>query len=398
MARAYQPRRFFRQAPNRLLSRYFAARNVLADVDFNALSETQVEPIYEAWLKLPEDARNEMEQDFQDIDDLATEGGARAILDEARWHGEDLGEQFAKLTGFHEHAFWTLLERPKYWPGALAFHHADTVPSSYWRKRKNVPRKPANHDLNSPEVRQLEQSISTYFHKMQGRGENCKVECYRRGDHDYFFAYPEDYAQASVEWVGKEFKRRPHHPAFEIIFVYSQCEGTLDIYMTGNRKSVPDLQAIFAGAILKAQLGPAEKDERVYDLNPVRSRHFQFLYDPESGIADVAVRKLRLKVHGKNERLILEADPSNNKLAVFDLLDKVTKAIPLSQLSVTQVGIKVTFVQNAGAKRLTSRSFDINWPNSCSLKHDGRDRIIRKMLADSGLEPIERTQQERAAE
>src|ERR1700731_581148 len=29
---------------------------------------------------------------------------------------------------------------------------------------------------------------------------------------DYFFAYPEDYAQASVEWVGKEFKRRPHHP------------------------------------------------------------------------------------------------------------------------------------------------------------------------------------------
>jgi hypothetical protein len=79
-------------------------------------------------------------------------------------------------------------------------------------------------------------SLSNYFHKMQGRGENCKVDCYKRNDLDYLFAYPEDYAQASLEWEGKEFKRRPHHPAFEIIFVYSQRDGTLDTYLTGDRK------------------------------------------------------------------------------------------------------------------------------------------------------------------
>jgi hypothetical protein len=173
MVQEYQPRRFFRNAPIRLLQRYFAARNVLSEVDFGSLTETQVEPIYEAWLKLSDDARKEMEQDFQDIDELATEGGSKAILDEARWFGEDLAEQFASLTGFHEHAFWTILERPKYWPGALAFHHADAVPFSYWRKRKNVPRKPASVDALS--IRQLEQNLSNYFHKMQGRGENCKV-------------------------------------------------------------------------------------------------------------------------------------------------------------------------------------------------------------------------------
>src|SRR5580704_11621495 len=148
-----------------------------------------------------------MEQDFQDIDELATEGGSKAILDEARWHGEELAEQFASLTGFHEHAFWTILERPKYWRGALPFHHADLVPASYWRKRKNLPRKPAGLDPAS--IRQLEQNVSHYFHAMQGRGQNCKVDCYRRNDRDYFFAYPEDYAQASIEWEGKEFKRRP---------------------------------------------------------------------------------------------------------------------------------------------------------------------------------------------
>jgi hypothetical protein len=159
-----------------MLQRYFAARNVLSEVDFSALSETQVEPIYKAWLKLSDGARKEMEQDFQDIDELATEGGSKAILDEARWHGEELAERFAALMGFHEHVFWTFLERPKYGQGALAFHDADAVPLSYWRKRKNVPRKPASVDAFS--IRQLERNLSNYFHKMQGRGENCKVDCY----------------------------------------------------------------------------------------------------------------------------------------------------------------------------------------------------------------------------
>jgi hypothetical protein len=50
MAQEYQPRRFFRNAPNRLLERYFAKHKALSEVDFGALTETQVEPIYEAWL------------------------------------------------------------------------------------------------------------------------------------------------------------------------------------------------------------------------------------------------------------------------------------------------------------------------------------------------------------
>jgi hypothetical protein len=50
MAQEYQPRRFFRNAPNRLLERYFAKHKALSEVGFGALTETQVEPIYEAWL------------------------------------------------------------------------------------------------------------------------------------------------------------------------------------------------------------------------------------------------------------------------------------------------------------------------------------------------------------
>lgn len=276
MTKTYSPKRFFRQVPNCFLQQYFTAKNVLNNFDFSKLTETKIESLYETWLELPEDTRNNIEQDFQEIDEMATESGSKAILDEANWHNENLAEQFAKLNGFHEHAFWTFLERPQYWQVAIAFNHADSIPTSYWRKRKNLPIKTTSFDSLS--IKAFENELSKYFHITQGRGQNCKIEHYKRNDLDYFFAYPEDYAQASIEWEGKEFRRRPHHPAFEIIFVYSQKDGTLDIYITGDRKVVPDLQAIFSLAILKVELESDEKDERVFDLSPLKSRYFPFIY------------------------------------------------------------------------------------------------------------------------
>jgi len=112
-----------------------------------------------------------------------------------------------------------------FWRGATHFYHADTL--SHWRKRKNLPHNVASVDAAS--IQTLANSIRTYFHHTEGRGNNCVVEPFRRGDLDYFFAYPEDYSQQSPEWVNGQFGIRPHNPAFEVIFVYSQAEGSLDL-------------------------------------------------------------------------------------------------------------------------------------------------------------------------
>jgi hypothetical protein len=51
---------------------------------------------------------------------------------------------------------------------------------------------------------------------------------------------------------------------------------------------------MFATAILKlAELPPDPKDERVYDLNPLSQKGFDFIFDVGSGIRNVVVRKLR---------------------------------------------------------------------------------------------------------
>ncbi len=394
MARQYQPRKFFRQSPNSLLEQYFKIKGVLAEVNFEELTEAKIEPVYAAWLALPEKENRDIEKDFREIDSMATEGGTKAIIDEAGSHGEELGPVLSELDSFHDRAFWTFLNRPDYWKGAVQFHYADNIPSSHWRKRKNIPK---NLALVEPEdIGRLEQAISNYFHHKEGRGKNCRVECYQRNNLDYFFAYPEDYAQASIEWVENNFERPPRNPAFEVIYVYSQSDGTLDVFLRGNKKPITDLQKIFAENILDTELGADQKDEKVYHLNPLKQRNFQFVYEPGSGIEDVRVNKLRLSsIAGRKERIILEADPTYHPEAVFDLLDKLlNQSMRLSSYNITQVGLKVFFSPAAGSLKGKIRCFDITYPNSCNLKQDGRDLIIRKMLDDSGLEPKEKTETE----
>lgn len=240
----------------------------------------------------------------------------------------------------------------------------------------------------------LADGIRNYFHRTEGRGKNCVVETFRRGELDYFFAYPEDYSQQSVEWVEGEFARRPHNPAFEVIYVYSEKDGTLDLNFRGAYKAVEPLQGMFATEILKlSELPPDPADDRVYDLNPLRERNFQFVYEPGSGIERVVARKMRIASRIKHgDRITVEADDSKNKHAIYDLLDKIGQSVPLRLYNVTQVELSAT-VKFAVDKRPKQVTFRITYPNSCSLKYDDLDLKLREMLVRSGIEPKEPAQE-----
>jgi hypothetical protein len=397
MARHYSTKDFFRQMPNSLLARYFGARELFDDLDFAAMKEARPDELFAAWLELPDVHRKEMDTDFRDIFELSCEKGFAAIRDEAGWHLDEdpvacteFVEKLAGLSSHFERAMLTFLDHNVFWKGASLFYHADTLP--YWRKRKNLPHVDAAVDDKS--LDELANLIRTYFRQNDGRGNNCVVEPFRRGELDYFFAYPEDYSQQGIEWVDGQFERRPHNPAFEVVYVYSKKEGSLDLNFRGSYKTIEPLQGIFATAILKLpELPPDPKDGRVYDLNPLRQKSFSFVYDVGSGIQGVIVKKLRLssKVK-KGDRITLEADASNDADAIYDLLAQVSKAVPLHLYNVTQVEISASLTAGVDKppKVVTIR---ITHPNSCSLKYDERDLKLREMLHASGIEPKEPTEQ-----
>lgn len=54
-----------------------------------------------------------------------------------------------------------------------------------------------------------------------------------------------------MEWVNGDFARRPHNPAFEVVYVYNRNAGTLDLNFRGSPKAIEPLQGMVAEAILK---------------------------------------------------------------------------------------------------------------------------------------------------
>ncbi len=391
MPREYSPRQFLRLVPKALLQRYFADHGLLVEFDWEGLPKGDVEPLYQAWLALAPDDRDRAEADFQEIHALACDAGIRAILDEALFPGHpadtELSIRLAKMQNHHERAMWTFLERPVYWDGARFFLHADQIAPSRWRRRKNMTqREPA---VDGATIDLLAQQLGDFFHRHDGRGRNCKIEVYRRETLEYFFVFAEDYAEAAVEWSSGSLEPRRRSPAFEVIFVYSRDTGTLDTYLPGARDHLPQLQTLFAKFVLGIdELGDDARDERVYDLDPLLSRTFTFAYDPACGIQEVRITRLRLPIKGADQkRLTLEVSPKAGAAAIYALLDEVARSIPLSRLAVTQARIRVGFAPGVLPGRSLAKSFDLTFPNGCTLRHEGPDLLIRQMLVASKLEP-----------
>jgi hypothetical protein len=362
-------------------------------LDFTSMKEGKPDELFNSWLALADGRRQGMDAELQEIFAMSCEKGFRAIMDEASWqllgNRDDLTsfiETLSTLPNHYERAMITFLDHNAFWRGATRFYHADTLP--YWRKRKNISNQAAAVDEAS--LQQLAGLIRSYFHHTEGRGKNCVVEPFHRRELDYFFAYPEDYSQRSIEWVNGEFDRRPHNPAFEVIYVYSQKESSLDLNSRGSRKSIEPLQGMFVQAILKLdEVPPDPRDERVYDLNPLLQKGFNFIYDPGSGIERVTVKKLRLSSRMKRgDRITLEADPSHNSDAVYDLLDQIKRSVRLSMYNVTQVELAASVVVDAN-KPVKTVTIRITHPNSCSLRYDELGLKLRAMLEASGIEPKE---------
>lgn len=401
MARDFSPIIFFQRTPNALLCRYFHEnQGVLLEIAFDDLEDTRksAELIFEAFATLPEPKQAEIEAEFQDIDTMAFQGGVKALIEEATDYPHfnmSFPEAINRFDSDHGKVMWTFLEHREYWAGATSILYAENIADAFWKKRNDLPH---ITPLVEPEdADRLGNALSRYFKTKEGRGRHCKVDVFRRHEKEYFFAYLSDFGQSELEFEGTAFNPRARTPAFEIIFVYTQSEGSLDIYAPRNTKYVADLQQQFADRILELdELDEFAGDDRIYNLNALADRDFVFRYPAESGIESVAIRLLRLSLLGGGKRRItLETDPKHNSKAVYDLLDKLNPP----PFNVTQAEIVVTFRTPLPGTRTRDRKFKISYPNWCNLRHHGRDEAIRNMLTRSGVEETktETTEEDSAA-
>jgi hypothetical protein len=386
MANEYAPRQFLRHAKMALLQKYFARRKALAHIEWEKLKETEIESIYDAWQALPEQTREEVEWEFRRVHGMATADGTLAVVEEGRFHGLDLTSDLDALHGYVNKAFWAFLEHRKVFDVAAMLNRADHLNGRYWRKRKDLPRK--DPDVSSEALAALAAVVSAYYWENQGRGQNCRAETYlRAGRYHYFFVYPQDYTDTFVGYSqAGEFERRPQNPAFEVIFVYDPTDGTLDLYVRGDKKIVRDMQELFGRTILHEELGEENRNSVPYHLNVLKQRDFSFPTDPADGVLEVKVPSLRLSVVGnRRKRITFETDPKEPKGAVYDFIESAVheKRLPPSMVDVSSAVIHMVFDNTDGAGRdAKPLSFRISYPDSCNLKDSPEALVAKKYLKE----------------
>jgi hypothetical protein len=344
-----------------------------------------------AWLDLDADLQGQFAEDFGNIKLLATPVGKVQIIDEARHHGKDheVAAKLAEFNDYYDCAFWVMLEEPAYWNGAVFYAAADSKPKRYWRKRINLPRlgrRPSQVDGDA-----LAEAIGALFRRKEGRGGYCVVHQYRRGargELEYYFAYPQDHRHTAIEYQHGQFTKRPHAPAFEIVFIHDDEQQTLSIWHQGMKERVNELQVAFARAVLRQDIEPRNpRDDRAYDLDVFLDPEFRFRPKPELGIARVDMRRIGVRVLGP-EPCTITIDVGDTRLAhmLHRRLEAATHGVASSMLRVSRVGMRVAFEPGPDDKRPKTRTFDIVWPNSCSLHNDSHGVLIQRMLAEQGIE------------
>src|ERR1035438_9089594 len=135
----YTPRLFLRQVPNGLLQVYFAKRNQLQEIQWDRLTETDVEPIHQALLQLPEADRREIGGHFRAICEMARREFAPWLIRVARESGLDLVSQFRRTSCVHEMAFWTFLNHRTVFEEARTLAHWERLPRRSMEKRDGLP-------------------------------------------------------------------------------------------------------------------------------------------------------------------------------------------------------------------------------------------------------------------
>ncbi len=132
----------------------------------------------------------------------------------------------------------------------------------------------------------------------------------------------------------------------------------------------------------------------MFELDGLKQRGLAFPFDPADGIEDVRLSKLRLSVKGQtreeeraNQRVTLEVNASGNQEAIWDLLDRVVgdRRIASENVQVTQARFQFVFRSNrrGGTETL---SFDVTYPDLCSLKQDPKHKLARDYLRWWGID------------
>lgn len=382
----YNPKTVLRQVSNRNLQQFFSPYQEFAALDWAAIRETRIEPVFDAWHRLPEASRKAVSGVLRRVHALASARGTAVLVETAAEEGIDITEAVRSMKNAYDRAFWVSLHHPAVFGGAGTQFHISTLPRRSWEKRNGMPQRAV--EVEESVVEELGRNISGYYLARQGRGERCKVEYRRRAGVDTFFAYPADYADEIIGYDDDgELARSPWNPAFEVVFRYDGGAGTMDLYAEGGKKVREDLAEIFARVVLHEERQPMLWERPPFDLDVLKNRDLVFPTQPADEIELVRVTGLRVRVHQRpGGKIGLDVDGGDPGTTVYSLLDATLdeKKVSLSNLTVLEATLQAVF--RKPGSRSTTINFRITSGSYCDLGDSAEEEKLKRYLRLWGIE------------
>jgi hypothetical protein len=367
MTRQYAPRAVLRQLPLALIHEFVALQSIRTGPEWAALVEGDLTALYRAWNDLAPRDREQIEQMFREVHEMATPAAVRAMVAEAVYRGIDLIDHLEAIDGHHAKALWVLLRYPLIFHTARVLLAAANPVGRFWTLYPGFTDRPP--DTSSGALQNLRLAVAHLYRTEQGRGQQCTLESYDRSGRVFLFVYLDDYTQTHV---GHDHRgtlvRRPLRPAFEVVYLYDPGAGELYLYAHGDRHWRADLVSVFCYHLLDADSPGVSPGRRPYELKHLLNRGFPLATDPADRVTRAAIRRLRIGVRGSNRRVTLEADPAAGTGDIYEMLDDHFPAdrFPRDDLYVSSVTFNLRYASE-DEPRERSLTFDVSFPASCNL-------------------------------
>ncbi len=346
------------------------------------ISRRNMAIIRQAILDAPEQMKNQIMQDFLDIDELADGRGIEYLISTGKQHDTqiDLTTHFSHYDGSHAKALFALMEFPDIFKSALRFAHVESLGESRWHKTARIEN--AKDEVNDNNLKKLQLAISNHCH-LQGRGAGCEIDFEDRGDDLYVFVYPEDYTCRHMVYNDKsDLIVESYRPAFEIIYIYHRPAQTLEIYSNVGTRDRDALKKFFGRAILGVELGNWSNSRKVYNLEHLKYSTSTFPVSPADEVVAVKLKRLCLldMTDVEKRELVLASQCKYNNNDVYEFLEKVITdgRVSLSQLEVSRVSFQLIFKRRQDKGRQITRTFTLAAPNTHTFKRN--DPFALKIL------------------
>lgn len=354
---------FFRKTSNALLKRFFDYHGVLADLEWNGRDESDVSDIYDACLKLPEDARGKITDDLENINDLASDRGMPCLVDAAgRW-----GVDCKDLTA-HDLAMILFLDKRDAFDAAHDWWAIDHF-QGYTDFRGSRPA-----DIADPEAGKanFEGAFSKYMSSLE-KGVEIQVDVYKDTNKVAYVVCHEDYVKPVERFREHKLVVEKDRPVFYATMVYYPRLGKLKVKASKNELIEFSRDAFAAHILGNKNFFQHQHVKLIYDLDRFK-RPWRFETKDADQIEWVRVVGIRFAPDPKGNKDTVEVRSYANLAQRLKDMN-----IDLSKATIKSVSLCFKF---PGKGRSGSRTVNLSMPNRNNLGDSKNDQLIEGYLVD----------------